>query len=253
MSLPVFLCEALRADTPVGEVLLLDGPEGRHAVTVKRLRVGEGLELVDTRGVRATARVQAVEGKASLRAEVESVVVEEPPRPRVTVVQALPKAERSELAIDLATQAGADAFIPWQAERCVAKWVGPKAAKGQAKWQAAAREAAKQARRARVPEVYEPVDTAGLVELLREESLGAEPQARALLLHEEAAAPLASCDLKAEHLYLIVGPEGGIGAEEAARLREAGAVPVHLGPEVLRTASAAMVGLAALGVLTARW
>ncbi|WPF65547.1 MULTISPECIES: 16S rRNA (uracil(1498)-N(3))-methyltransferase [unclassified Corynebacterium] len=248
MSLPVFLCEALSAETLPGTTLGLDGPEGRHAVTVKRIRVGERVELVDTRGVRAVAVVRAVEGKTSLRAEVESLAVEEPPRPRVTVVQALPKAERSELAIDLATQAGADAFVPWQAERCVARWAGTKEKKGREKWQAAAREAAKQARRARVPEVAAPVDTAGLIDLLR-----AEPEARALLLHEAAASPLAECDLDAEHLYLIVGPEGGIGEEEAERLRRAGAVPVRLGPEVLRTASAAMVGLAALGVLTSRW
>lgn len=248
MSLSVFLCEALRADTPPGAVVSLDGPEGRHAVTVKRIRVGERVELVDTRGTRAVAVVTAVTGKSSLCAEVESVIVEQSPSPRVTVVQALPKAERSELAIDLATQAGADAFIPWQAERCVARWAGPKERKGREKWQAAAREAAKQSRRSRVPEVAAPVDTAGLIDLLR-----ADTEAKALLLHEAAASPLAGCDLDAAHLYLIVGPEGGIGEEEAARLRRAGALPVRLGPEVLRTASAAMVGLAALGVLTARW
>lgn len=248
MSLPVFLCEVLTGRTRPGDALALDGAEGRHAVTVKRIRVGERVELVDGRGTRATAVVRSVEGKARLLAEAESVVAEPAPRPRVTVVQALPKAERSELAIDLATQAGADAFVPWQAERCVARWAGAKEAKGRAKWQAAAREAAKQARRARVPLVAEPVDTDGLVRMLR-----ADGAARALLLHEEAAAPLASCDLDAEHLYLIVGPEGGVGEREAQRLREAGAAPVRLGPEVVRTASAAMVALAALGVLTPRW
>lgn len=251
MSLPVFLCEALSAETPPGAVLVLDGPEGRHAVTVKRIREGERVELVDSHGVRAVAVVRAVEGKARLSAEVESIAVEGPPRPRVTVVQALPKAERSDLAIDLATQAGADAFVPWQAERCVARWVGPKEKKGREKWQAVARESAKQARRARVPEVTAPVDTAGLIDLLHD-----TPGTRALLLHEAAARPISACGLDADdvdHVYLIVGPEGGIGEEEAERLRRAGAVPVRLGPEVLRTASAAMVGLAALGVLTSRW
>ncbi|MBC3185118.1 16S rRNA (uracil(1498)-N(3))-methyltransferase [Corynebacterium sp. zg-331] len=248
MSLPVFLCETLTEQTPLGWVLMLDGPEGRHAVTVKRLRVGESVELVNARGVRARAVVREVHGKTALSAEVRDLVVEAPPRPRVTVVQALPKSERSELAIDLATQAGADAFVPWQADRCVARWIGAKEKKGREKWQAAAREAAKQARRARVPEVAAPVDTAGLVEMLR-----AAPQARALLLHEEAAVSLSACDLDSEHLYLIVGPEGGVGEKEAERLRGAGAIPVRLGPEVLRTASAAMVGLAALGVLTDRW
>ncbi|MEK0377294.1 RNA methyltransferase PUA domain-containing protein, partial [Corynebacterium mastitidis] len=69
MSLPVFLCDALTGRTRPGEALALDGAEGRHAVTVKRIRVGERVELVDGLGTRATAVVRAVEGKARLLAE----------------------------------------------------------------------------------------------------------------------------------------------------------------------------------------
>lgn len=244
MSLPVFHLEPLPG---VGEVAVLDGPEGRHAATVKRLGVGERLRLIDGRGNWAEAAVTAA-SKSSLTLHVEQLGAEPGRLPRVVVVQALPKAERSELAVDLATQAGAEEIIPWQADRCVARWTGPKVAKGVVKWQAAALAAAKQARRALVPQVHAPVTTRELVELL-----GAE-NSPALVLHEDATVPLKEVDfVGVGKLFLLIGPEGGIGAAELDQLQEAGAQPVRLGPEVLRTASAAMVALSVLGAVTSRW
>ncbi|RSZ62419.1 16S rRNA (uracil(1498)-N(3))-methyltransferase [Corynebacterium hylobatis] len=240
MSLPVFLHPG-----PFEGRVLLDGPEGRHAVAVKRIQAGERIMLVDGRGTHATIFVTATRGKDVLEGEVEECGVEKQAGPRVTVVQALPKAERSELAVDLATQAGADAVVPWQAQRCVAKWTGPKAAKGVAKWEAAALAAAKQSRRTRIPEILDVHTTAQLAELIAGKT--------ALVLHEDSATPLREIDLDVDEVVLIVGPEGGIGADELAQLTAAGAQAVRLGPEVLRTASAAMVALSAIGVLTRRW
>ena len=128
------------------------------------------------------------------------------------MVQAIPKSERSELAIDLATQAGADEFIAWQADRCIAKWDGKKAPKALAKWQSQAHAAAKQSRRTRVPFAHGPLTTPQLVKHLAERD-----NALVYVLHEDATES------------------------------------IKLGPEVLRTASAAMVALAAIGVRTSRW
>ncbi|MDO5512399.1 16S rRNA (uracil(1498)-N(3))-methyltransferase [Corynebacterium sp.] len=237
MSLPVFYHPG-----PFDGTVTLAGPEGRHAVSVKRIVAGEQILLIDGHGTHATVTVTATRGKDELTGEVVEWGVDKHPRPRVTVVQALPKAERSELAVDLATQAGADAIVPWQAQRCVAKWAGPKAAKGVAKWEAAALAAAKQSRRTRIPQIHPLMSTAQVAEFIADK--------KALVLHEDAATPLREIDLDVEELVLIVGPEGGIGAEELAEL---GAAAVKLGPEVLRTASAAMVALSAIGVLTQRW
>jgi 16S rRNA (uracil1498-N3)-methyltransferase len=240
VSLPVFVHPG-----PFAGRVLLDGPEGRHAVAVKRIQAGERIMLVDGRGTHAVVLVTATRGKDVLEGEVEESGVDKQAGPRVTVVQALPKAERSELAVDLATQAGADAIVPWQAQRCVAKWTGPKAAKGVAKWEAAALAAAKQSRRTRIPEIHDVHTTAQLAEFLAGKT--------ALVLHEDSATPLREIDLAVDEIVLIVGPEGGIGEEELAQLTAAGARAVKLGPEVLRTASAAMVALSAIGVLTDRW
>jgi 16S rRNA (uracil1498-N3)-methyltransferase len=170
----------------------------------------------------------------------------------VTVVQALPKSERSELAIELATEAGADGFVAWQAARCVARWDGAaRIEKGLRKWRAVARSAARQSRRAHVPDVLEVVSTAQLTR--RVADLTATGGV-ALVLHEAASAPLLDVPLAAaSSLMLVVGPEGGIDDAELAGLRDAGAVVVRLGPTVLRTSSAAAVALGALGALTSRW
>jgi 16S rRNA (uracil1498-N3)-methyltransferase len=243
VTLPVFLVDAL----PSGDSAVLDGPEGRHAATVRRLRAGEELVLSDGSGDQVRCVVE--EGsKDSLRLTVVDRWTEPVPSPRVVLAQALVKGERGELAVELATEAGVDAVVPWRASRCVAKWEdGPRGAKALARWRSTAREAAKQARRARVPSVDEPVSTAGLVRM-------AASASATLVLHESATERLSEIELPAQgDLLLVVGPEGGISEQELAMLTEAGAQVVRLGPTVLRASTAAAVALGALGVLTDRW
>ena len=246
MSLPVFLHPDLSL-ADVGQPVVLDGAEGRHAVTVKRMGPGEHLALIDGSGLRITATITDVQGKDTLAALVDDITTSPEPSPRVIVVQAIPKSERAELAVDLATQAGADEIIAWQADRCVSKWDAKKAPKALSKWESAAVAAAKQSRRTRIPAVRGPVTTRQLCQEIS--------GARALVLHEDATLRLKDLnDLDTtDTIYLPVGPEGGIGEEELAQLTAAGATAIKLGPEVLRTASASMVALASIGTLTSRW
>ena len=245
MSRPVYVQEFPTPPT-VGEVIELTGDEGRHAVSVKRTGVGEQIELVDGHGTRAVITVTGVSGKDQLVGVVDCVANEPVPRPTVTVVQALPKAARSELTVDLLTQAGADVIVPWQADRSVANW-GKKQDKGLAKWRAAARAAAKQSRRSRIPEITPVADQAAVVALIQAAPL-------ALMLHEDATGKITDQPVaQADSVVLIIGPEGGISPAELDAFTTAGAHPVRLGPEVLRTASAGMVALAALGAVTDRW
>ena len=239
---PLFLVDAL----PEGDVGVLDGPEGRHAATVRRLRAGEGLVLADGRGGLAHAVVTAV-AKDALELEVVDRRTLPAPAPRVLLAQALVKGDRGELAVELATEAGVDGVLPWRAARCVARWeAGPRGDKALARWRATVREAAKQARRAWVPEVEEPVTTTALARRAAD--------VPTLVLHESATDGLAAVDLPADgDLLLVVGPEGGIADDELDALVAAGARAVRLGPEVLRASTAAAVALGALGVLTGRW
>ena len=239
MSLPYFL-----ADDPASGVLT--GAEAKHA-HVKRIEPGEHIMLIDGQGSTAVTRVTSVT-PSRVDGVVEKQTRVPQPSPRVTVVQAVPKGERAELAVDLAVQGGADAIVPWISHRTISRWPANKQAKQVEKWRAQALSSAKQARRAWVPGVREPVTTNQLSALLRDP----KDERHALVLHEDATDSIRDVDFAAlgEDIWLIVGPEGGIGDDE---LEVLGAHPVKLGPEVLRTASAAFAGLCAIGALTARW
>ncbi|WP_129338392.1 16S rRNA (uracil(1498)-N(3))-methyltransferase [Cellulomonas endophytica] len=258
MSAPVFLAEpGALADVRAGGTYLLEGAEGRHAGVVQRRAPGERVDVVDGRGVRLRARVADVTA-AGVALDVEERVDEPVPGVRLVLVQALAKGDRDELAIEAATEVGADAVVPWQAERSVVVWRGERAAKSRARWLGTVRAAAKQARRAHVPEVDAALDTAALA--ARAAAVVAAGGA-ALVLHEEADAPLASVVLPAapapggpsRDVLVVVGPEGGIAERETERLVAAGAVAVRLGPHVLRTSTAGPVALALLAQRLGRW
>ncbi len=241
MSRPVFV-----ADDVTGPSLLLTGDEGRHAATVRRLRPGEQVDVVDGLGARAVCTVTAVR-----RDEVELAVVEHVAEaavpPRLVLVQALAKGDRGELAVELATEVGVDEVVPWAAERCVVRWEGARGDKALQRWRATAREAGKQSRRARFPVVAPVATTAQVAELVRR--AGA-----AFALHESAEAPLASAPVPHEgDVVLVVGPEGGLSDREVEVFAGAGALPVRLGRSVLRTSTAGAVAAAVISARTARW
>ncbi len=245
MTRALFYVDAL---PQVGELALVDGDEGFHAANVRRIRSGEELDLGDGDGTVAHCVVEDV-GKGRLTARVLDRRTVPIALPAVTVIQALPKSDRSELAIELATEAGADAFVGWQASRCVARWESSaKVDKGLRRWDAVARSAARQSRRPYIPSINGVVSTAELVQGVRDGG------ATALVLDESATAKLTELTMaQADSLLLIIGPEGGIADDEIAALSDAGATAVRLGPTVLRTSTAAAVALGALGALTSRW
>lgn len=246
MTLPLHLLatEAL-AGRGVGDTVLLDGPEGRHAATVRRTRVGEHLLLTDGAGLRVEGEVVAV-GSGTLDLRVVSVSHDPPPSPRFVLVQALAKNDRDDQAIEAATECGVDEVVPWQASRSVVQWRGERGEKARHKWDAVLVAATKQSRRTRRPLLAPTATTADLVTRVRD-------AASALVLHEAATVPLATLTLpEAGDVVLVVGPEGGVSPEELAALEDAGAVAVRLGDPVLRSSSAGPAALAVLSAMS-RW
>ena len=132
----------------VGSTVEVTGDEAHHAVPVRRLRVGESVALTDGLG-RAARRLGVLHRQAGVLGRRWPRVVDSPlPEPVVTVVQAIPKGDRGELAVEMLTEVGVARVVPWAASRSVAVWKGERAAKsaGQ-RWRTTAREASKQARR----------------------------------------------------------------------------------------------------------
>lgn len=247
MSRHVFVAEQdeLRAASP-GSVIALTGPEGHHAAVVRRVRVGESVDVVDGRGRRVVGVVTAVE-RGVVGIEVGEVADEPVPDPRLMVVQALAKGERSELAVELLTEVGVDGIVPWSAQRSVVVWKAERAERGLRRWTSAAREAGKQSRRARFPEIAPLARTDDLVARIAAAEL-------ALVLHESATLRLSGMSVpRSGEVLVIVGPEGGISEEEIAVLGSAGAIPVRLGDSVLRTSSAGSAAAAVILAASGRW
>jgi 16S rRNA (uracil1498-N3)-methyltransferase len=239
---PLFLLDVL----PSGDELLLSGDEGRHAARVRRVRVGEAVWVSNGHGGLLECTVTAVVGEAvQLRIDQRTTVVGW--QPQLTVIQALPKGDRGELAVEVMTELGVDEIIPWAASRSITQWRGDRGAKALARWRSTAREASKQSRRPRVPMVTDLASTADVVRCL-----GAA--AATLVLHEDAEATLVSAAMPLTGtVAVIIGPEGGIAPDELAAFVDAGAVPVRMGETVLRTSTAGPAALAALSARLGRW
>ena len=240
---PVFLAE--RADLE-RDVFVLSGAEGRHAAAVRRLRPGERADVSDGAGLVAEC-VVAAHGTGGLELTVTARRQVPRPDPAITVVQAIPKGDRGELAVEEMTEAGVDRIVPWAAARCVPVWQGARGERSVAKWRATAREAAKQSRRAWIPEVTEPVSAADVAAVIAK-------AASAIVLEPQAAESLGGLrPPESGDVVVIVGPEGGITGAEVAAFLSAGATARRLGPTVLRTSTAGTVAAAILLSRSSRW
>jgi 16S rRNA (uracil1498-N3)-methyltransferase len=237
---PLFHSDNLSAE--VGSTIELAGAEGKHAVLVRRMRVGEAIQLSDGKGIRVRGVVSEITG-STLLLQVAEKVLEEKPLRQITLIQALAKGDRDELAIQAATELGVMTVIPWQASRSISIWEGNKKAKGQARWQQIVGEASKQSLRSFAPEVKEVATTKEIAALIQNFDL-------VLVLEVSAQFQLSELNVpKKCSIALVVGPEGGIDKSELGLLEKAGAKSVNLGPNILRTSTAgpAMVAFLMLG------
>jgi len=226
-----------------GLAVTLGGSEGKHAVNVRRMRVGEGIQLSDGRGLRVRGKVASL-GNSSLSVSVDSVTQEANPTVCLTIIQALAKGDRDELSIQAATELGCWGVIPWQADRSISKWEGPKIAKSVDRWQTIVSEAAKQSLRVFEPHVAQPINSKQLVSAVADFDL-------VLVLDPTAEIGLGSLQFAPDvkNVAIVVGPEGGISDHELESLEAAGARRFHLGEPILRTSTA---GVAAISVIQAK-
>ena len=229
-----------------GQEVQLSGPEGHHAAAVRRMRVGEAIALTNGRGLKARGVVSAVAPK-QLTVAVHSVDTFELPAVTFTLVQAVAKGDRDELAVQAATELGTSKVVPWQADRSISKWDG-KEEKNRERWQQIVDEAAKQALRSWFPRVTQVQSSKSLAKQI------AESAGTFLVLDPTAVMSLNQVELSsAGEVALIVGPEGGITEAELALFETAGAKRVHLGSGILRTSTAGMAAISVLAAKSGYW
>ena len=247
MSSAIFYIDIL---PKAGELAIINEKEAIYALNIRRIRVGEYIHLGNGTGTLCFCIVEK-SNKNSLTVRALQLISISPPKLKIKVVQAIPKSDNSGLAVQLATEAGADIISAWQASRCVSIWQGSKINKGLKRWKDVAISASKQSRRAYIPEIEGLIST---TKLIKQVSNSTSNGSIVLVLHELAAMSLASQKLdKFNSIVIIVGPEGGISNGEMTMLAKAGAKAVRLGPNILRTSTAAAIALGAIGASTERW
>ena len=243
MTEPLFLADL---DAPeVGQLVALTGEEARHAAAVRRLRVGEVILISDGNGTAVRGPV-ATADKTGLAITVEEVLHTPASGVKYVAVQALPKGDRAEIAVEMLTELGIDEIVPWQAERSAVHWAPDRTERGLTRWRTIAREAATQCRRFRVPTVSMPMTTAELALRIAQTDL-------TVVLHAAATDPLGSFELPASgEVMFIIGPEGGLTEEEVSTFTAAGGRAALISDAVLRTSTAGVVALAQLQALGVR-
>ena len=225
--------------TTVGGAYEFANDDANHAIRVLRMQVGDEFMLSDGNG--SWSQVVATEvKKKSMQVRVMDSGFQAPLATTITVVQALPKGDRAKEAIELLTEAGVDRIVPWASARSIGK--------GSEKFAITAREASKQSRRFRIPEVTDVATTAQICEAIKLSDL-------AIAFHESATSKLSDqvSSHNVEHLLIIIGPEGGLTDEEIAAFTEAGAKVALMGRPILRSAHAGIAAVSAVSALLKVW
>jgi len=225
--------------TQIGSLYEFDSEDAHHAVRVLRMAAGDTFMLADGTGAWSQVKAFAVK-KKSMEVEVIASGFQEALPTTITVVQALPKSDRAKEAIELLTEAGVDRIVPWASSRSIGK--------ASDKFSVTAREASKQSRRLRIPEVTDIATTSQICEAIALSDL-------AIVFHESAEMKLSDCisSHNVAHLLIIIGPEGGITPTEIDDFKAAGAKVALMGRPILRSAHAGIAAVAAISALLKVW
>jgi 16S rRNA (uracil1498-N3)-methyltransferase len=242
---PLFI-SPIPSDTKAGSKIKIAGAEAKHAISVRRLQIGEAISVSDGLGQKARGKVSQL-SKDFLEMNVESIESIERPKPQLVLVQALAKGDRDEMAVQACTELGIQTVIPWQSERSVSIWKPEKQDKHRLRWQTIATEASKQSLRPFIPEVERVLGTSELVERLKQFDL-------TLVLDPTSSTSLTSVSLSGhQSIAIVVGPEGGISPEELGQFGSAGLSLVGLGSGILRTSTAGVAVVSYLQATLGNW
>ena len=238
---------------PEADLITVSGDEANHALKVLRLGVGDEITLSDGNGKWAHCRINSTTKRDFLAGVLESGE-EEVNKPKLKVVQAIPKSDRWREMVELLVESGVAEILPWNSARGIAK----SQSDTKSKWEVAAFAAAKQSRRNFIPKISEPINLNNFIKDLPEN----KKEQIIFVMHESADAKLSTVfknifdSVRLEdvsEILIVIGPEGGITDQELSDLKVAGGHVVKLGRPVYRSAHAASAALAAISALIGRW
>jgi 16S rRNA (uracil1498-N3)-methyltransferase len=227
--------------TTVGATYEFDSEDAFHAIKVLRIAAGEIFNLSDGAGAWSRVSVNNV-NKKSMTVTVLESGFEEALTEQFTIVQAIPKGDRIKESIEMSTEGGVDRIVMWKAVRSIGR-----ADEKIEKLQSTAREASKQSRRFRIPQVSGVASTDQVVDEIAKSDL-------AFVFHESASSSISQAVTKgAKKVLIIIGPEGGLTDEEVSTFAAAGAKVVLMGRPILRSAHAGLAAMAAVNTALSVW
>jgi 16S rRNA (uracil1498-N3)-methyltransferase len=237
--LTLFFVEDL--PTTVGATYEFNNEDALHAIRVLRTKSGDLFNLSDGKG--SWSHVEAIEvHKKHMTVQVLKSDYQNPLEIHFTVIQAIPKGDRIKEAIELCTEGGADRIMMWKAARSIGK-----SDDKIEKLQTTAREASKQSRRFRIPEVIGVAATNAVVDQIAQADL-------AIVFHESATMKVSELVVPGcTKVAIIIGPEGGLTDDEIDTFAASGAKVALMGRPVLRSAHAGRAALSAVNTALSVW
>jgi 16S rRNA (uracil1498-N3)-methyltransferase len=231
--------------TVAGSQYEFKSDDALHAIRVLRMKSGDLFNLSDGKG--SWSHVEALEvHKKHMTVEVLKSGHQDPLDTHFTVIQAIPKGDRIKESIELSTEGGADRIVMWKASRSIGK-----SDDKIEKLQGTAREASKQSRRYRIPEIIGVATTNAVVDQIAQADL-------AIVFHESATMKLSQIvnsqsQIGCKKVAIIIGPEGGLTDDEIDTFAAAGAKVALMGRPILRSAHAGLAALSAVNTALSIW
>ena len=237
--LTLFFVEDL--PTKVGSTYEFNNDDALHAIRVLRMKSGEFFNLSDGKGNWSHVEAKEVH-KKHMTVEVLETGYQEALETHFTVIQAIPKGDRIKESIEMCTEGGADRIVLWKSARSIGK-----SEDKIEKLQITAREASKQSRRFRIPEVIGVAATHDVIDQIAQSDV-------AIVFHESATMKVSQILAPGcKKVAIIIGPEGGLTDEEIDTFAAAGAKVALLGRPVLRSAHAGLAALSAVNTALSMW
>jgi 16S rRNA (uracil1498-N3)-methyltransferase len=237
-----------------GSRISISDEDVRHIAAVLRMKTGDSLLLCDGHGVEYQVAIAEI-SKSEIKTDIINQSKREITAPRITLGQGLPKSDKMDWIVQKATELGVSNIVPLVTERTIVKIRDEE--KRISRWQKIAREAAMQSNRPDIPQVEQVRPFRDFIFSLDPGSQSLPPGSSApelrtlkLIPWEEASAPIKDVlkqNAGAHHIIVLIGPEGGFSSNEASMALEKGFHAVSLGPNILRTETAAIAVLSMIG------
>lgn len=232
---------------------VITGPDVNHIRNVLRMKPGERILLSDGKGTNCLCELTEI-GSERVTARILQKEVKDTELPvEVTLFQGLPKGDKMDYVVQKCVELGVTRIVPTETERCVARLDAKKAEARRKRWQAVAESAAKQSKRMRIPAVLGLMRFADALKAAGEYDL-------ALIPYEDSESLADAGGMKrtreligglkpGRRVAVLIGPEGGFSDAEIERALSAGLLSITLGKRILRTETAGLFVLAAMGLL----